>query len=93
MDHLGSQRAPKECQWEPFWTTFGQQAEMSKLCSRFHESIVFEVGGGPEGPQLQDFGHIFVCMRFRRYFLQKVADLGSHWGAFGDPLGALLGDF
>ena len=25
--------------------------------------------------------------------MQNLADLGFHWGPFGDPLGALLGHF
>ena len=28
LAHLGGQRAPKEGHLEPFWRTFGQQAEM-----------------------------------------------------------------
>ena len=56
-------------------------------------SIVFEVGGGPEVRHLHDFGHIFLCMHFGRHFLQKLLDLGSHWGPFGDPSGPLWPTF
>ena len=42
---------------------------------------------------MHHFGHICFCMRFGRHFLQNLADLGSHWGPFGEPLGALLGTF
>ena len=38
-------------------------------------------------------GPLVLSMRFRRHFLQKLANLGSHWDPFGDPVGSLLADF
>ena len=90
---LGRQKASKEGHWKQFWSTLERQVEMWKLCSRADGSMVFEVRGGRKKLRLHNFLHFVFSMRFGRHFLRNLADLGSHWGPLGDPLGALLGDF